>query len=36
MSPDGKRWAFAPGSRTDPIALLSTWEHQRLVRMLNR
>ncbi|MGR6549155.1 hypothetical protein [Pseudomonas plecoglossicida] len=24
VSPDGKRWAFAPGSRTDPIALLST------------
>ncbi|MGF6394606.1 DUF7693 family protein [Pseudomonas plecoglossicida] len=35
VSPDGKRWALDSGSRTDPIALLSTWEHQSLVRMLN-
>lgn len=36
VSPDGKRWAFDPGSRTDPIALLSPWEYQSLVQMLNR
>lgn len=34
-SPDGLRWAFDLGDRfgTDPVALLSTWEHQTLVRM---
>ncbi|WP_409283044.1 hypothetical protein [Pseudomonas putida] len=34
VSPDGQRWHFDPGDRTDPIALLSTWEHQSLERML--
>jgi hypothetical protein len=34
VSPDGNHWAFDPGDRTDPIALLSTWEHQCLERML--
>ncbi|MGO3987226.1 hypothetical protein ABI582_22980 [Pseudomonas sp. SAS7] len=34
VSPDGQRWVFDPGDRTDPIALLSTWEHQTLERML--
>jgi probable phosphoglycerate mutase len=36
LSPDGRRWSFVPGDRfgTDPIALLSTWEHQTLERML--
>lgn len=34
VSPEGKRWDFDPGDRTDPIALLSTWEHQTLERML--
>lgn len=35
-SPDGRRWAFEPGDRdgTDPVALLSSWEHQSLERML--
>lgn len=33
-SPDGQRWHFDPGDRTDPIALLSTWEHESLERML--
>ncbi|WP_443696944.1 DUF7693 family protein [Pseudomonas sp.] len=35
-SPDGRRWAFEPGDRdgTDPVALLSTWEHQSLEQML--
>ena len=33
-SPDGRRWDFDPGDRTDPIALLSLWEHERLQRML--
>ncbi|KGI92895.1 hypothetical protein MD26_12485 [Pseudomonas sp. H2] len=33
-SPDGQRWEFDPGSRADPVALLSTWEHQTLQRML--
>ncbi|WP_420832250.1 DUF7693 family protein [Pseudomonas capeferrum] len=33
--PDGQRWEFDPGSRADPVALLSTWEHQTLKRMLN-
>jgi hypothetical protein len=36
VSPDGLRWGFDPGDRygTDPVALLSTWEHQTLERML--
>lgn len=34
VGPDGQRWYFDPGDRTDPIALLSTWEHQHLERML--
>lgn len=35
-SPDGRIWSFDPGDRygTDPIALLSTWEHQRLESLL--
>ncbi|WP_460148300.1 DUF7693 family protein [Pseudomonas sp. S2_A02] len=34
---DGRRWSFDSGDRygTDPIALLSTWEHQTLERLLN-
>jgi broad specificity phosphatase PhoE len=36
VSPDGRRWSFDSGDRfgTDPIALLSTWEHQTLEQML--
>ncbi|KAA8556367.1 Adenosylcobalamin/alpha-ribazole phosphatase [Pseudomonas marginalis] len=36
VSPDGRRWSFDSGDRfgTDPIALLSTWEHRTLERML--
>lgn len=34
VSPNGQQWDFDPGARTDPIALLSTWEHQSLERML--
>ena len=36
ISPDGRRWSFDSGDRfgTDPIALLSTWEHQTLERLL--
>jgi hypothetical protein len=36
VSPGGLRWGFDPGDRygTDPVALLSTWEHQTLERML--
>ena len=36
VSPDGLRWGFDPGDRygTDPVALLSTWEHQTLERMI--
>jgi hypothetical protein len=34
VSPDGQRWHFDLGDRTDPVALLSTWEHQTLERML--
>ena len=36
VSPDGRRWSFDSGNRfgTDPVALLSTWEHQTLERML--
>jgi probable phosphoglycerate mutase len=35
-SPEGRRWSFDAGDRfgTDPIALLSTWEHQTLERLL--
>lgn len=35
-SPDGRRWSFSIGDRmgTDPVALLSTWEHQTLERLL--
>ena len=37
ISPDGRHWSFAPGDRfgTDPVALLSTWEHQTLEQLLN-
>ncbi|MDG2969392.1 MULTISPECIES: DUF7693 family protein [Pseudomonas] len=36
FSTDGRRWSFDSGDRfgTDPIALLSTWEHRTLERML--
>ncbi|WP_443700554.1 DUF7693 family protein [Pseudomonas sp.] len=36
ISPDGRHWSFDSGDRfgTDPVALLSTWEHQTLERML--
>ncbi|WP_440480698.1 DUF7693 family protein [Pseudomonas xanthosomatis] len=34
VSPEGDCWEFDPGDRTDPVALLSTWEHQSLERML--
>ncbi|MBD0703698.1 phosphoglycerate mutase [Pseudomonas sp. PSB1] len=36
ISPDGRRWSFDSGDRfgTEPVALLSTWEHQTLERML--
>ena len=36
VSPDGRRWLFDLGDRfgTDPVALLSTWEHQTLERLL--
>ena len=36
VSPDGRRWSFDSGDRfgTDPIALLSTWEHQTLEQLL--
>lgn len=36
ISRDGRRWSFGAGDRfgTDPIALLSTWEHQTLERLL--
>ena len=35
-SPNGRRWCFDSGDRfgTDPVALLSTWEHQTLERLL--
>ncbi|WP_054056586.1 DUF7693 family protein [Pseudomonas asplenii] len=35
-SPDGRTWQLAPGDRygTDPIALLSTWEHRVLEGLL--
>ncbi|WP_425262182.1 DUF7693 family protein [Pseudomonas poae] len=36
FSTDGRRWSFDSGDRfgTDPVALLSTWEHRTLERML--
>ncbi|AZE85573.1 hypothetical protein C4J98_4188 [Pseudomonas orientalis] len=36
ISPDGRRWSFDSGDRfgTDPVALLSTWEHQTLEQLL--
>ncbi|WP_428552052.1 DUF7693 family protein [Pseudomonas edaphica] len=35
-SPEGRRWSFDAGDRfgTDPIALLSTCEHQTLERLV--
>lgn len=38
VSPDGRRWSFDNGDRygTDPIALLSTWEHGTLEQLLKR
>lgn len=36
VSPDGRRWSFDAGDRygTDPVALLSVWEHQSLEMLL--
>ncbi|MGX9764498.1 hypothetical protein [Pseudomonas fluorescens] len=36
VSPVGRQWSFDSGDRfgTDPIALLSTWEHQTLEQLL--
>ena len=36
VSPEGRRWSFDAGDRfgTDPIELLSSWEHQTLERLL--
>jgi hypothetical protein len=36
VSPDGRRWSFEMGDRhsTEPLALLSAWEHQAMERML--
>lgn len=36
VTPEGRRWSFGAGDRfgTDPIALLSSWEHQTLERLL--
>lgn len=36
VSPEGRRWSFDSGNRfgTDPIALLSTWEHHTLEKLL--
>jgi len=36
VSTDGRRWSFDSGDRygTDPVALLSTWEHPTLERLL--
>ncbi|MBD8473217.1 hypothetical protein IFT98_05005 [Pseudomonas sp. CFBP 8770] len=36
VSLDGRRWSFDSGDRfgTDPIALLSVWEHQTLEKLL--
>ena len=38
VCPEGRRWSFDNGDRygTDPIALLSTWEHGTLERLLKR
>lgn len=36
LAPDGRRWSLCGGDRfgTDPVALLSTWEHQSLEQLL--
>ncbi|WP_262377492.1 DUF7693 family protein [Pseudomonas poae] len=36
VTPDARRWSFDSGDRfgTDPIAMLSTWEHQTLENLL--
>lgn len=36
ISPAGRRWSFGSGDRsgTDPVALLSTWEHKTLEGLL--
>ncbi|TNB90430.1 hypothetical protein FHJ31_00515 [Pseudomonas sp. Fig-3] len=36
VSPGDRRWSFDSGDRygTDPVALLSVWEHQTLERLL--
>lgn len=36
-APDGRQWSFDSGDRfgTDPVAMLSTWEHQTLKRLFN-
>lgn len=36
LSPDGRRWTFNAGDRygTDPVSMLSSWEHQTLERLL--
>ena len=36
VSADGRRWSFDSGDRygTYPVALLSTWKHQTLERLL--
>ncbi|WP_226501976.1 hypothetical protein [Pseudomonas sp. MWU16-30317] len=36
VCPDGRHWTFDSGDRygTDPVALLSTWEHQKLNDLL--
>jgi hypothetical protein len=36
VSPDGRHWSFDSGDRfgTDPVALLSTWEHHTLELLL--
>ncbi|WP_341520090.1 hypothetical protein AABC73_16440 [Pseudomonas sp. G.S.17] len=38
ISPEGRRWSLDNGDRygTDPIALLSTWEHGTLECLLKR
>lgn len=35
---DGRGWSFDPGARygTDPVALLSTWEHRQLEGLLKK
>ena len=37
VAPDGREWSFDSGDRsgTDPVALLSTWEHSTLERLLH-